>query len=471
MRSFLFSSAACVLLAACSYNAPKLETADAWQGPTAAVSADVALPDPTWWTLFGSQELTDLVLEAKANNHDLKVAVIRILEAEASARIAASSLFPSLGAGASVNRTVRDNAGGPASRSTNYSGTLQASYQMDLFGQVRNSAAAADQRLESSQYDRETVEITLTSDVITTYLQVLSARQRLFLAGSRLKNAEEILRLLETQRRIGILSELELSQQRAALASQRASLPSLRLAEQQSLHALAVLLGRLPEGFDVKAQSLADVNLPQVAAGIPSIVLTRRPDLRSAESNLKASHFDVNAARAARFPSIDLTASGGTASAALGSLFSAGTLFYSIGASVAQTIFAGGRLAAQQDLAQGRYKEVQENYRQAVLSAFRDVEDALSAVQANGEQYGFQQEASVQADEAYRLAQLRYRAGLSDFQTVLNAQNAAFSAQESVVQSELSRFTAVVGLTQALGGGWDGRLPEGPPLHTLSDPA
>jgi NodT family efflux transporter outer membrane factor (OMF) lipoprotein len=443
---------------------------EAAQTGAAQPGAPANLPDPTWWTRFKSDEMTALVNEALTNSHTLKAAVERILEAEASAKIATGSLFPSLSAGGSVSRSDRQVPGAPNLVTTSTSANLQASYQADLFGELRDNAASARERLRSSIYDQQTVAITLVSDVITAYLQTLSFRERLALAEERLKNAHEILDLLELQRRVGTLSDLELAQERSALASQEASIPALRLGMRQSLNQLAILIGRPPEGFDVKGQSLRDVTLPDIAAGIPSLILARRPDVRRAESDLRAANYDLGAARAARFPSIELTGQGGSASSALRTLLQTGTLFYSVAASVSETLFAGGRLQGQEQLARGRYRELLENYRQSVLSAFSDVENALSAVRENNLQYDYSRVASSEADTAYRLAALRYRSGVVDFQTVLNAQNTAFQAQESVVQSELSRFTATVGLAQALGGGWDGTLPEPPPLRKLSDP-
>ena len=468
---------ACLGLSACAYRTPQLEIPPGWAAPGQAAASDPAyIPDAVWWTHFGSEELNQFVAEAQANNHDLKAAVARVVQAEANAKIAAGSLFPSLGANFNATRNVRENGSLPTTRTTSYTGTLQAAYQVDLFGQIRNSAWAADEAFAANRFAKESTAITLTSQVVTAYLQVLSARERLSLADNRLRNAEEILRTLEAQRRVGTLSELELAQQRSALATQRATLPALRLAEQQALNNLAVLLGRLPESFAVEAKALTDLQLPQVAAGIPSTILFRRPDLRTSEANLRAAHYDVNAARAARFPSISLTANGGSTSGALANLFSTGTFFYSLVGSAAETLFAGGRLEGAQQAQQARSRELLENYQQAVLAAFQDTENALDAVHHNGEQFGFAQEASTNADEAYRLAMLRYRAGVIDFQTVLNAQNAAFQAQEQVVQAELSRFTAVVSLVLALGGGWNGELPPAPPLPsapllgTVSDP-
>ena len=449
---------------------PKVTAPDAWVSATANETSGATLPDAMWWQQFQSAEMSGLITTALAENHGLKAAVARILQSEASAKIAGSALYPTVSAGLGASRSVRQQQGAAALSGNSYQGNLQASYQLDLFGQVRNDIRAAERRLESSLYDRETVTITLVSNVATAYLQVLSARERLQLTVDRLKNAEAILRLLETQRRVGTLSDLELAQQRSALASQRAAIPALRLAERQSLDALAVLLGRAPQGFDVDARALNEVALPVVAAGIPSAMLTRRPDVRRAESDLKAANFDVAAARAARLPSISLTAAGGSSSNALANLFSTGTFFYNFAGSAAETIFAGGRLQGQEQGARARYREVAANYQLAVISAFSDVEDALAAVEQTGKQYDLAREASTQADLAYRLAELRYRAGTVDFQTVLNAQNSAFQSQESLVQNRLARFTAVIGLATALGGGWDGAVPDAPPLKTVYDP-
>jgi outer membrane protein, multidrug efflux system len=266
--------------------------------------------------------------------------------------------------------------------------------------------------------------------------------------------------LVEAQSRIGTVSNLELVQQRAAIASQRAAIPALRVSERQLLNALALLLGQLPESFSVSGQTLADVMLPSVAPGLPASLLERRPDLRRAESDLRANGFDMAAAQAARLPSLQLTASGGTASSALGDLFDSGTFFSNIAASLTAPLFLGNRLEAQEQAVRARRMELAENYQQSVLSAFRDVEDALTAQAQNRIQYDFAQESYVQSAEAYRLAELRYRAGTVNFQTVLNAQTTVIQAQEALIQSNLSRLLAVVSLTKALGGGWDGATPQ-----------
>ncbi|MGE3475761.1 MAG: efflux transporter outer membrane subunit [Rhodospirillaceae bacterium] len=485
MRSFSRSVSAVSLIAialsACAgYPPAKVEvpgTFDAASSFDAAAAAAPA-PDKEWWSRFGNAELSQLVAEARANNHDLKATVARILQAEAQSFAAQGALLPSLDAGVSASRSERQgqtldtdgNVVGTNRVTTSYGANLRASYQLDIFGQQRNSADAANQRFESSLYNGVTVEITLISNTVTTYLQALSARERLELAERRLKNAETILQLLETQRRIGTISDLELAQQRSAIANQRATIPALRLSERQSLNALAVLVGRAPEGFTITGRTLADVKLPDVGAGIPSDLLERRPDLRTAEANLKAANFDLAASKAARLPSFSLTAQGGSSSNLMSELLNPGTFFWSLGGSAAQTLFAGGRLYNQERGAKANYRALLETYRQSVLNALRDTENALTAVSENGRQYTLAQEAYAQAEYAYKLAELRYRAGAEPFQTMLTAQNNVFQTQESVVQSGLTRFTAVIGLTQALGGGWDGVTPEAPPMALLKTP-
>ncbi|MDX2142741.1 MAG: efflux transporter outer membrane subunit [Rhodospirillaceae bacterium] len=460
MRRIIGFGVIWVVVACAAPEPPRIETPESWQE---AESTAGVWPSQDWWQGFGSDELNQLIATAADNNRGLKAAVARILQAEAQAKVSGAATLPSVSAGGSLSRSDTDfsNANRPnAGATTRAQATLQASYQLDLFGQARANAASAAARVESSLYDRETVSITLLSDVATTYLQILAVRDRIRLAEERLKVAEDLLKLVEAQRRIGTISDLELAQQRAAIATQRAAIPALRVSERQSLDALAVLLGRLPQGFDVTARTLSDIGMPAIAAGLPSELLARRPDLRKTESDLRANGFDVAAARAARLPSIQLTAQGGTSSGALDDLFTSGTFFNSLAASLTAPVFLGNRLEGQEQAAAARRLELIETYRQNVLSAFRDVEDALSAARENAVQYGFAREAHEQSLQAYRLAELRYRAGTVNFQTVLDAQRGVLQSQEALVQSALGRFNAVIGLTQALGGGWDGAVPE-----------
>jgi NodT family efflux transporter outer membrane factor (OMF) lipoprotein len=437
------------------YHRPEAPVPQRWD----AAGEPAVWPDPEWWRSFASRELDGLIVQAIADNRNLRAAVARIRQAEAQARIAGADLYPSLSAGGAASRTKRASSNlGTTSRPgfTTYQASLTASYQLDLFGENSATAAAAETRLESSLYDRQTVALTLLSDIANTYFQVLTARERRRLAEETLDNAESILELLEQRQGAGTVSDLEVAQQRSAVATQRAALPALLLSERLSLNALAVLLGRPPEGLAVETRSLADIRLPPVVAGLPSALLERRPDLRKAEADLRAANFDIGTARAARFPSVQLTADGGTVSGALSGLFGPGTFFYTLTSSLTAPIFAGGRLEGQEELNRARFAELIETYQQAILAAFQDVEDALSTAEQNGRQYGFSREAYEQARAAYRLADLRFRVGTVDFLTVLEAQRTVFQAADALVQADAARYNAIVGVYRALGGGWDG---------------
>lgn len=454
------------LVSACSlslgpfFDPPKVAAPAAFEGDVqgAAPAADF-WPSADWWRGFSSAELDRLIGEARDSNRDLRAAMRRIEEAEAQVRIARAALFPTLAASGSVTRSDRGSSGTSFSRggaTTTWQTGLQASYQVDLFGANRASAGAAEFRLASSVYDRETVAITVVADVARAYFQALSARDRRGVAESLLENAQSILELLERTEAAGTASALEVAQQRSAVASQRAALPGLILTERQSLSALAVLLGRNPQGFTVATRSLDELDLLPVTAGLPSELLLRRPDLKRVETDLRAAERDTQSARAQRFPIINLTGDGGFASRALGDLLTSGSWLYSLAASITAPIFQGGRLEAQEDFNAALYRELAEAYQQAVLLAFQDVQNALDAADQSRREYELRREAFAQAREAYRLAEIRYRAGTMTFLTVLQAQQSVFQAADSVLQSQLARFTAAVDLYTALGGGWPG---------------
>lgn len=453
--------AAAGTVSACSFalgpffDPPKVAAPPAFEATVEGIpAAGNVWPSADWWRGFGSAELDGLIAQAKENNYDLRAAIRRIEEAEAQVRIARAALFPTLGASGSGARSDRAATRGGAANSWQVG--LQASYQVDLFGANRASASAAQLRLAGSVYDRETVAITVVADVARAYFQALSARDRRGIAEDLLANAQSILELLERTLAVGTTSALEVAQQRSAVASQRAAIPGLILAERQSLAALAVLLGRNPQGFTVATPSLDGIALLPVAAGLPSELLFRRPDLKRAETDLLAAERDTQSARAQRFPIINLTAEGGFANQALGNLLSSGSWLYSIAASLTAPIFQGGRLEAQEDFSAARYRELAEIYQQAVLFAFQDVQNALDAADQSRREYELRREAFAQAREAYRLAELRYRAGTATFLTVLQAQQSVFQAADSVLQTRLDQFNFTVDLYTALGGGWPG---------------
>lgn len=467
LRRVLLCAGLLVGLAGCEigdpFSKPAITAPAAWDAAGPATLAE--WPDASWWRGFGSAELDGLIQQAESNNRDLAAALARIRQAEASARIAGAALLPTLAADGGAGRSWSPSASSTSSSSTRTASSgrvvrnsfdlgLTAGYQVDLFGGNRAGSDAALQRLAASRYDRETVALTLHADLATAYFQLLSVRDRIRLAEDTLRNAEDVLAVLERQRQLGVASELEVAQQRNSVASQRATIPALRQSEREILTAIALLLGRPPQGFAIGTQSLDALALPAVKAGLPSALLARRPDIRKAEADLRAANRDIAAAQAARLPSLDLTMGAGLQSSALHTLLQPQSALYSLAASLTAPLFQGGRLEGQEELNRARYQELAETYGKAAITAFGDVEDALTSTGNAAERYTYAREAFDQAREAYRIVEARYRAGTVPFLNLLDAQRTVFQANDALAQALLGRYTALVDLYKALGGGW-----------------
>jgi outer membrane protein, multidrug efflux system len=456
LSSGTITLAVVLALAGCGTTSPMLKpqvaTPAAWNETVPQNGAGVSA---TWWNAFGSDELQALVAEALAGSPDLAIAMERVRQAEAQVRVAGASLFPSLDLGVGTStRTTRDDRG---SVSTDASSTvLSVSYEVDLWGRNRSGMRAAQSSLQATAFDRDTARLTLISGVAAGYFEVLTLRSRLSMARENLAIAERVLELVSARSRNGVASALDVSRQQATVLSQRAALLPLEQQERQTLAALAVLTGRTPEGFTIKATSFADLQVPAIDPGLPAQLIVRRPDLAGAEARLTAANADVAAARAALLPSIALTGSAGTASNALLAVIGGPTTTVSLALSVLAPIFDGGRLRGQVDIARSQERELVETYRKAILTAFEDVENALGAASRFAEQETLQAQVQVQAREALRLAEIRYREGVDDLLGVLDAQRTLFNAQDQLAQIRLSRLEAAVNLYKALGGGWTG---------------
>jgi multidrug efflux system outer membrane protein len=415
---------------------------------------DAAAPARDWWRSFGSTELSGLIDAAMSASPDMAIAAEHVRQAEAQVKIAGSTLFPVLNFSADTASRETRPQGGSWSGDKSSSAALSASYEIDLWGKNAAGVRAAMSALSATRFDHETVRLTLVAGVASAYFQVLSLRGRLAIARENLAIAERVFKVVEARARNGAVSALDLARQQAAVLAQRAAIPPLELQERQMLFALAILLGRQPEGFDAAASTLSAVLVPRIAPGIPADLLVRRPDLASAEAQLDAANANVAAARAALLPGISLTGSAGLASDVLLNFLSAPTATLSIGASLLQPIFNGGRLRAQVDVAASRERELVENYRKAVLAALTDVESALAAGGRTTAQELLQEKVVEQARLALKLAEIRYREGADDLLTALDAQRTLFQAEDQLAQLRLSRLQASVGLFKALGGAW-----------------
>jgi len=453
MKTKAVCIAVALALAGCGTTSPMLNpnvTAPAAWNETPSGGNPVSTD---WWQSFGSAELQGLVEQALTGSPDLAIAMERVRQAEAQVRIAGASLFPTLDLGfGSSTRITNDSRG--STRTDASSAQLSVSYEVDLWGRNRSGVRAAESSLAATVYDRDTARLTLIAGVATGYFNVLSLRSRLTTARENLSIAQRVLDLVSARARNGAASALDVSRQQAAVLSQQAALMPLEQQERQTLAALAILSGRLPQGFDVKATGVADLQVPAIDPGLPSQLLVRRPDLASSEARLASANADLAAARAALLPSISLTGSAGLASGALLAVLNGPTSALSLGLSVLQPIFDGGRLRGQVSVAESQERELVESYRKAILTAFGEVEDALVAASRQAQQETLQQQVEAQAREALRLAEVRYREGADDLLTVLDAQRTLFSAQDQLSQLRLARLDASVSLFKALGGGW-----------------
>jgi len=446
------------LLAACSvgpaYHRPDIAPPSQWH-ETAGGGASAALwPAADWWHGFGSSKLDELIAEAERSNDDLAGAIARVQEADAQARIAGAALLPSLDLGATATRQRAQVTGlGPRVYNT-FNPELSASYELDFWGKNRALRDSARAAAAASRYDQQTVALTVVSSVATTYFQALELRDRIQVAQQNLENGEKILRGFRLEQSAGTATGLDVAQQETTVALLNAALPPLLQQFRQTVYALAVLIGKTPESVDVDVGTLADLSIPAVAEGLPSQLLSRRPDVAEAEQQLIAANADITVARAALFPSIQLTAGGGYESSALTSLISPANRVYALSGGLLQPIFHGGALRGQVDFSNARYTELLTTYHKTVLTAFGNVESALVATQQTAEQQKRQQDAVATARRAFEFSQKQMSAGVVNILTVLNTENALFSAQDELVQVNYLRLQALVDLYTALGGGW-----------------
>lgn len=451
-----------LLLCACSlgpaYRKPAIPAPVTWAH--APADARAAWPSADWWHGFASPQLDALIAQAQRANDDIVAAAARVREADAQMRIAGAPLLPSLGASAVAQRERSRSSSNALNTRTAYTPQLSASYELDFWGENRAALHAAEALAAASRYERETVELTVVSDVASTYFQVLALRERLRIAQENLASAQTMLDDLKLTQVAGTGNALDVAQQETVRDTLHAGIPPLRQQLHQTIDALAILTGQAPEALQISTGALTDLSAPVVHPGLPSALLARRPDVASAEARLIAANADIAQARAAFFPNIVLTASGGYASSALAGLLSPEHEVFSLAASLVQPIFAGGALQGQSDYAEARYAELLAGYRKTVIGAFADVEDALIALQQTGEQLQRQQQAVAAAQRAYAFAQAQLRAGTIDVLTLLNTEGALFGAEDSMAQIRLAHFRALIGLFNALGGGWQNTVEE-----------
>ncbi|MFH5923757.1 efflux transporter outer membrane subunit [Roseomonas xinghualingensis] len=444
-------------LAGCTLKPDELPSTAAGPNQFREASGPVAWPDPNWWRSFGSQELDRMMTRMATENLDVAAATARVRQADASARIAGSALLPLVTAGADASRNETGSRRGTVT--TRYSADLAASYELDFWGLNRSTAESARLTAQATRYGVGTALITAQASVANTYFAILEARQALKIQEQNLSAARRVLAVIRQQVAAGTATGLDLAQQETVVAQQEAAVPPLRQSVSQNTAALAVLLGMAPVELEVAGEDFRGLDVPSPGPGLPSELLARRPDVLSAEAQLAAASANVVAARAALFPSVVLSAQGGFQSLLVGTLLRPEAQFYSIAASLAQTVFDGGALRGRVELARGEQEELLAIYRQAILSALSDVESALAALRETTAQERLLQEAERLAARAYSIAEGQLQGGVINLITLLSAQQTLFTARRNLSRGRLERFQAAVGLFRALGGGWGPGVP------------
>jgi len=432
-------------LSACSlapnYQRPQMAVPTGWSS-VAGVGVDAQPSTTPFWQELGNADLDRLIEIALAQNLDLEAALHRIEQARGQAKVAASPLYPTVSASGSASRTFQDQKDTNSVR-----GGGSISYEVDLWGKNRDAAKSADYNVDATQFDREALRLVVTADVTDFYAQILSLNDRIRIAEFNLKNAEEILRIIEARYNAGGVSGLEVSQQRVAVNGFRATLAALTEQRATSANALAILLGRPPQNLSAPTAQLASLKMPQVNLTPPSTLLIARPDIQSAEAGLRGANADIGVARAAFFPSLTLSADTVIA-AGFGNPAAAAS---SLASSLLAPIFTGGRLTGNLQSVTARQKELAAQYQKTVLVAFQEVEDALAALKSNNEQAALSVESVKESQNAYDIAKARFDAGAIDYLTLLETQRSLYQAQDSQIAINQGQLVAYVQLRKALG--------------------
>ncbi|NNA25608.1 efflux transporter outer membrane subunit [Pseudomonas lundensis] len=464
MKPSLSLLSVCLLLGACSQNVAPDATAvvppPSWQ--FAQERASLAVNQP-WWQQFGSPELNRLIAQAQAGSYDLAAAVARVQQAQAGAVIAGAPLLPEVKFGGSGNREklLRGNGYSQLDATDDnkavdyFDANLTASYEVDFWGGKAAARDSAVQALRASEFDRATVELTLLSSVANRYVQTLAFDEQLRIARLNLANAQRVLKVVQTRHDAGSATALELAQQTSLVASQQRHVPLVEQQAREARISLAVLLGKPVQQLQLGATPFARLHWPSIGSGVPSQLLSRRPDIASAEAKLAAAHADITVARAAMLPSLTLGASLGSGADRLSDVLR--SPFYNLTAGLAAPIFNNGRLSAERDKAIARQQELLHTYRASIISAFADVEKALNSANGLDRQRQWQDEELKQAQQAFDIAQHRYAAGAEVLLTVLDTQRTLYQAQDQHVQLRLARLQTSIALYKALGGGWHAR--------------
>jgi NodT family efflux transporter outer membrane factor (OMF) lipoprotein len=416
-----------------------------------------------WWKVFGDAELDALIEQVSVSNQSLKVSEARYRQAQALTQSARSAYFPTVSANASATRSRAASArsAGNNDAVTNYNLTANVGWELDLWGRIRRTVESNDANAQASAADLEAARLLLQAELANSYFQlrVNDAQKQLFV--DTIAAYQKSLELTKNRYAVGVAGKVDVVQAEAQLLSAQAQALDLGVQRAQLEHAIAVLIGKAPADFSlrtIEASGGASVDwkvaMPLVPVGLPSTLLERRPDIAAAERRAASANAQIGVAKAAYFPTLSLSASGGFTSPTLSNWISAPNRFWSLGPSLAETLFDFGKRAALSDQAVASYDQNVASYRQTVLEAFQDVEDNVATLRILEEEAKVQTEAVRAARESVALTINQYKAGTVSYLSVVTVQTALLSNERTEVGLLGRRLGATVGLIRALGGGW-----------------
>jgi outer membrane protein, multidrug efflux system len=462
MNKLVVLLSAVILASGCAvgpnYKRPAVSVPDSYRGlasEAAAKTQPTSLGDQKWWDVFQDEQLRALIRTALQQNYDVRIAASRILAAQAQLGITRADQFPSVAAAAAISdaRSAR-SAFLPAFERSTGQVDISAAWELDFWGKYRRATEAARANLLGSEWARQEVVATLVADMARAYFQLRALDRELEISTRTLTSRQESLRLTNLLANRGSTSMLDVRQAEQLVFTAAAEIPTLQQQIEQEENLISTLLGKNP-GDVPRGQKLTEqAQPPEVPPGLTSALLERRPDIRQAEQQLVSANAQIGVARAAYFPQISLSGSGGFQSAALTSLFSGPAGAWNFGASLTQPIFTAGRIRSNVRFAEAEQQTALLLYQQTIQGAFRSVSDALVAYRRTRE-FRAQEELLFQsAQDSARLSHERYTGGVAGYLEVLTNETNAFSAELGLVQAQLNEFLALAQLYQALGGGW-----------------
>ena len=414
-----------------------------------------SLGDQKWWEVFQDPTLQDLIRTALKQNYDVRIAAARIMEARAQLGITRADQLPSVNAGATgMNDRVPRTKFAPENETSFNAVGASLAWDLDFWGKYRRATEAARANLLATEWARRAVTNSLVSDVAASYFQLRAYDLQLEISRRTLASRRESLQLTRTLSDGGASTMLDVRQAEQLVATAAESIPSLERQIQQEENFLSTLLGMNPGPIARGMKLTEQAHAPEVPAGLPSVLLERRPDILAAEAELMAANAQIGVARAAYFPQISLTANSGFLSSALTSLFTGPAGFWNFGGSLTQPIFAGGRIKSNVKLSEARKEEMLLTYQRTIQQAFRGVSDSLVEYQKNREFRERQQELLLAAQDAAQLSEMRYQGGATSYLEVLTNETNSFNAELGLAQAQLNELLGLVDIYRNLGGGW-----------------